>query len=89
MKYMTRLGYNPVGLMQVMELFQREMGSGRSPEFLSTHPYPDTRIKQIDRLIKQRYPNYNQPGAYRFGVDAYRDNVLAELKRLPPAKKSR
>ena len=86
MKYMTRLGYNPVGLMQVMEMFQREMGSARPPEFLSTHPYPDTRIDQINKLIRERYPNYDKPGVYRFDQAEYQRIVLDELKRLPAPK---
>jgi len=87
LEYMTNLGYNPVGLMQVMEMFERQSAGARQPEFLSTHPHPESRIDQIHEIIKRDYPNYDRPGVYRFNQREYEQTVLAELRRLPAPPK--
>jgi len=30
---------------------------GRPPEMLQTHPYPESRIQEINQWLKQNYPN--------------------------------
>jgi len=85
-RYMTRLGYNPVAQIQVMKVLKKEAGSGNQPEFLSTHPYPDTRIKRLRKLIKKKYPKYKNPAAYTFNFEPFKQNVLEPLKKLPPPK---
>ena len=85
-RYMTRLGYNPIGQVQVMKVLKRASGGGGAgPEFLATHPYPDTRIKHLNKVIKEQYPDYKDPQKYRVYRDRYKATVLDELKRLPPA----
>jgi len=84
-RYMTRLGYNPIGQIQVMKVLKRASGGGQGGmEWLATHPYPDTRIKHLNKLIRSRYPDYKDPQKYRVYRDRYQRKVLAELKRLPP-----
>lgn len=86
-RYMTRLGYNPVGQLRVMEVLQKEAGSGRQLEFLSTHPYPETRIKDLNALIRSNYPDYAAvPPVYKLNAAEYKANVLDELAKLPPPK---
>ncbi len=86
-RYMTRLGYNPIGQVQVMQVLKRASGGGgKGMEFLSTHPYPDTRIKNLNKLIKEKYPDYDDPQKYRIYRDKYKRNVLDELEKLPPAE---
>lgn len=83
-RYMTQLGYNPIGQVQVMKVLKRASGGGRGgPEFLATHPYPDTRIKHLNQLIKEQYPDYKDPQKYRIYRDRFKRIVLDELKRLP------
>ncbi len=83
-RYMTRLGYNPIGQVQVMKVLKRASGGGGAgPEFLATHPYPDTRIKHLNMIIKDQYPDYKDPQKYRIYRDRYKRTVLNELKRLP------
>ncbi len=87
LRYMTRLGYNPVGQLQVMAVFQAARANKhRLPEFLSTHPLPATRIDRLEQQIHSRYPDYQNPSAYRFHADRYKETVLDELERLPPPK---
>ncbi len=85
-RYMTRLGYNPIGQVQVMKVLKRASGGGGAGmEFLATHPYPDTRIKHLNEVIKEQYPDYKDPQKYRVYRDRYQSTVLDELKRLPKA----
>lgn len=83
-RYMTKLGYNPMGQIQVMQILKAASGgNGGTPEFLSTHPFPDTRIKQLKKLLEQKYPDQSQ---YKFDEASYKRNVLDQLAKLPPAK---
>ncbi len=86
LRYMTRLGYNPVAQVQVMNVLKQEAAGGRPPEFLSTHPYPETRIERLQRLVQNKYPNHDDPAAYTFNFDSFKQNVLEPLKELPPPK---
>ncbi len=86
-RYMTKLGYNPVGQLQVMEVLESaSKNSGGMPEFLSTHPLPSTRIERLEKHIREHYPDYSNPDAYRFDEERYRSVVLDGLKALPKAK---
>lgn len=56
---MAKGGYDPresVALWQRMD--QASGGSGRGPEFLSTHPNPGTRIANLESWIPQAWPYY-------------------------------
>ncbi|MEM7575984.1 MAG: M48 family metallopeptidase [Planctomycetota bacterium] len=88
-RYMTRLGYNPYGQVEVMEIL-KEASGGRSgnllENMLSTHPLPQDRIDDLDQLIRQQYPEAGSIGTYEFREDAFQRNVLARLERLPDPK---
>ena len=46
-------GYKPEELLSVMKVLAEGMEGGkRPPEFLSSHPFPETRAKQIEVLIE-------------------------------------
>ncbi|MCS7216047.1 MAG: M48 family metalloprotease, partial [Thermodesulfovibrio sp.] len=51
-------GYDPKGLLTMFEKF-KAMEKGGTVEWLSTHPLPDTRIKNVQQMISQKYP-YSQ-----------------------------
>ncbi|MBB6431117.1 M48 family metallopeptidase [Algisphaera agarilytica] len=95
-RYMTRLGYNPYGQVQVMEILKEAQGGGGGAEFFSTHPLPQTRIDRLNKLIADQYPGagrstaqndaYGQSDQFRFGEDSFKRNVLDELKKLPAPK---
>jgi predicted Zn-dependent protease len=59
---MAKAGYDP---RESVELWQRMSeasgGSGRPPEFLSTHPNPDTRISNLQTWIPQAWPYFEDP----------------------------
>ena len=86
-RYMSRLGYNPVAQLQVMEVLQSaSAGGSRAMEFLSTHPLPQTRIDRLEKLIRKKYPDHDDPAAYRFHFDRYHKMVLDQLAELPPPR---
>lgn len=87
-RYMSQIDYNPVGQLQVMQILKQASGGG-GVEFLQTHPLPSTRIDRLENLIRDRYPRADETGAYVFGHDRFEQNVLARLKKLPPAQHGR
>ena len=57
-EFMTEAGYNPVGIVELMEILNSARGSaGGQPEFMSTHPNPGNRIEQLTEIIEEAYPN--------------------------------
>ena len=84
LRYMTRLGFNPVAQVQVMEILKRASQGGADIEFLQTHPVPNTRIKELNAYIRKNYPEYDNPKVYRFNTIGFERDVLNKLKELPP-----
>ncbi|MEM8783724.1 MAG: M48 family metallopeptidase [Planctomycetota bacterium] len=87
-RYMTRLGYNPYGQVEVMQILRD--AAGREGNFLeamlSTHPLPTQRIEDLDELIRTEYPEAGSFGVYTFREDEFERNVLARLRKLPEPK---
>jgi predicted Zn-dependent protease len=62
LRYMTAAGYDPQGMLGVMKILKEAAGGGRQPEFMSSHPLPESRIQAIqawldknrDELSKQK-----------------------------------
>ncbi|MEO0415099.1 MAG: M48 family metallopeptidase [Verrucomicrobiota bacterium] len=50
---MAASGYDPAEIIGVLEILKRNAGGSRSPEMLSSHPYPEKRIENIKRLLQQ------------------------------------
>ncbi|MCB9844619.1 MAG: M48 family metalloprotease [Phycisphaeraceae bacterium] len=87
MQYMSSLGYDPSGQRQVMEILGRETaGSSRPPEWLSTHPTSETRIRRINDLLRDKYSHTQGSPEFVLGADAYERRMLSRLRALPPAK---
>lgn len=86
-RYMAKVGYNPVGQIQVMEILREASGGGGGqPEWLSTHPASDTRISNLEEMITEDYPRYKEDGFYNMGFDSFKKNIAMPLSKLPPAK---
>ena len=49
---MIASGYNPQGMVEVMQVLQNASGGSSQPEFLETHPNPANRIVQIQNAIQ-------------------------------------
>ena len=47
----------PRAMLDVMNILKEASKGQRTPEFLATHPLPETRLDQIQAEIKEAYPN--------------------------------
>lgn len=54
-RFSYQAGYDPRGLLTMFEKF-KEMEKGGTVEWLSTHPLPNTRIKNVQQMIAEQYP---------------------------------
>ena len=78
MRYMSRAGYDPAGQLGVMKILAQASKGPRQPEFLSTHPYPQTRIRAIEKKLRNKYRN-TQGERYE---SRYRSEFLSKLAAL-------
>ncbi|MEC9372424.1 MAG: M48 family metalloprotease [Planctomycetota bacterium] len=85
MRYMSRAGYNPRGQLGVMQILAGASEGPRGPEFLSTHPYPETRIDRIRKRLQDEYPEADS-GRYAFYEERFESEFLAPLRRYQPTQ---
>ena len=57
--FMAMAGYDPREAPLLWERMQ-QTGSGGTPEFLSTHPNPQSRINQLNKIMPKALEYYNQ-----------------------------
>ena len=57
LQYMQQAGYDPHEMLGVMRILGEANKGGKQPEFLSTHPHPETRIEVIKAFLKEHFPN--------------------------------
>jgi predicted Zn-dependent protease len=80
MDYMFRAGYNPNGMVETMQILQKE--DERDPsDFFSTHPSPENRIDYLRARAQTHY--LDGIAGTKTGQDEYRLNVLDRFKNLP------
>jgi predicted Zn-dependent protease len=60
LSYAYAAGYDPNGLVRFFQKLQRLEGSGRTPEWLSTHPLTGGRIERAETIIAQHDFRYGQ-----------------------------
>ena len=56
-RIMAEAGYDPRGMIRVMEVLAKASGGSRQPEFFSTHPAPENRAERIKAEIAKRFPD--------------------------------
>ena len=49
---MLEAGYDPEGMISVMQVLAEASGGQSQPEFFSTHPNPENRIQEIEEAIR-------------------------------------
>jgi predicted Zn-dependent protease len=57
LQYMAQAGYDPTAMLDVMKILKEASQGNRQPEFLSTHPLPETRLEEIRDILARDYPN--------------------------------
>lgn len=77
-RFMTEAGYDPTGIVELMEVLGRAGGGGGSPEFFSTHPNPSNRIERLEALVAETYPN-GIPAELTSGQEEFSSNVRTRL----------
>lgn len=83
-RYMTKLNYNPIGQMQVMQILAREAGSGGGSEWLATHPFPENRVERIKGMLAREYAFTQNNPQFQLYEDRFRTQFLAKLALLAP-----
>lgn len=63
-RFASDSGYDPRSMVEVMHILAR-LSKSRTPEFFSTHPNPENRIKKIETAIAERFPNGVPEGLVR------------------------
>jgi beta-barrel assembly-enhancing protease len=81
MDYMLMAGYNPGGMVETMQILQKEEESNNSCDFFATHPSPENRIDYLRAKIQSHYSG--RIAGTKTGEDEYRQYVLDRLKNLP------
>jgi beta-barrel assembly-enhancing protease len=57
LRLMAEAGYDPRGLIRVMQILEKASGGSRQPEFQSSHPSPPHRIEEIKAKLAKAFPN--------------------------------
>jgi predicted Zn-dependent protease len=57
LKYMAEAGYDPSAMLDVMEVLKAASQGGKPPDFLATHPLPESRLVEIRGILKRDYPD--------------------------------
>ena len=84
MRYMERAGYDPSGQLRVMEVLEAASSGARTVEWLATHPYPETRIERINKILAEQYPNAGDRSVYVINATEYQQKMLNPLSKLAP-----
>lgn len=86
MRYMTKVGYNPEAARDAMTVLKNlSSGGERPPELLSTHPYPENRLDQINHRLRTMYAEQVGNPEYKRYETEYKRRMLNRLAMLPPA----
>jgi predicted Zn-dependent protease len=81
--YMVVAGYNPYGMIEVMQMLEEEQ-KFRMVEFLSSHPPPENRTAYLTQRIQTKNLNLSD---LRIGKDDFRTAVLDILPNIKDPSK--
>ncbi|HMN95418.1 MAG TPA: M48 family metalloprotease [Phycisphaerales bacterium] len=80
-RYMVAAGYNPRGMLDLLGILNAASQGDKGWELLATHPYPETRLREIRRLIDETpaYASAEASGAAIVGSDRWKQRALPYL----------
>jgi predicted Zn-dependent protease len=55
-RYMADAGYDPREMLGVMQVLKRASEGRGGPEWMQSHPLPDTRLAEIKQLVQKQFP---------------------------------
>ncbi|MCK5824415.1 MAG: M48 family metallopeptidase [Ichthyobacteriaceae bacterium] len=64
--FMSLAGYNPKVAPQFWKRMQAKSNGGQTPEFLSTHPHPKTRIDDLNKMMPYAIDAYKTGNAKKY-----------------------
>ncbi len=56
LQFMLEAGYDPRGILEVMQILKQVSAGSRQPEFLRSHPDPGNRLETLQGLIQKQFP---------------------------------
>ncbi len=59
LRLMSEAGYNPKAMLEVMQILEKAVPAGHTPEMLLTHPYPEHRMVKIKAYLEEHPPGHN------------------------------
>ena len=89
-RYMSAVGYNPRGQMEVMQVLASLSKGGGTPAILSTHPDPGARVQAIQDLLNSEYAHTQNNPKFQDFKERYKADfldVLATIPKPPPPPK--
>ncbi|GAB4554469.1 MAG: hypothetical protein Tsb0013_17120 [Phycisphaerales bacterium] len=90
LRYMTRAGYNPRGMLELMQILEEASGGGSGTlEILSTHPLPQTRINRINKKLRNQYAEETANQNLIVGELRFQREILPMLRALSEAGRDR
>ncbi|MBL8747151.1 MAG: M48 family metalloprotease [Phycisphaerae bacterium] len=87
MRYMVAAGYHPKGMLEVMQVLAAASKGQNPPEWLSTHPAPESRIEIIQKRLDTRYKDIVNDPKYQTFDARFRTEFLERIKTVPAPKK--
>ncbi|MCF6228360.1 MAG: M48 family metalloprotease [Planctomycetes bacterium] len=80
MRFAARAGYNPEGIVGVMEMLDEASAGPSQPEFMSTHPNPANRVSTLTSQLKREFQG---KGEGITGVTSYQSGIQEVLNSVP------
>ena len=72
-QFMAKAGYDPRGMVHLMQVLAEAGGKNRPPEFFSTHPNPENRIERLRKLA------WDTSDGGETGEERFAQKVLSRL----------
>ncbi|MGI9013798.1 MAG: M48 family metalloprotease [Phycisphaerales bacterium] len=85
LRYMTNVGYDPMGMAQMLQILVNVSGGARQPEFLSTHPNPERRYKEALELVESEYSHTQGSPDFDLHRERFERQARPYLKAPPAA----
>ena len=83
LKYMTRAGYNPEGMIQVLQVLAEASKGNRTPEMLATHPDPERRLNDVQAKIDKDYRDELNNPKYELFENRFQSGAKPYLGAAP------
>ncbi len=80
LKYMTAAGYDPHGMLEVIEVLLEASQGGGTPEILSTHPHPESRLEDVQNRLSGEYQHTQNNPKFRKFRSRFRREAVPHLQ---------